>query len=124
MKKLFLNFVFVLLIAPVFGQDNHPKELLLAYTQEELTTLQKEQPEDYQVLLYALKTGGYYIAENPVVKQLQISRNIDLPKGKFNFATLGIKITEDIQFFGINGSNKLLVVKAMPVIKYEYLNQK
>lgn len=124
MKKVILNFCFFLLVTVSFAQENHSKDLLNAYSVEELNTIKNDSPENYQLLTYALSTGGYYIIDKPTEKQIDVQKSITLPKGKFNFATLGFKITDDAQFIGISGTNKILVIKAMQVIKYEFANKK
>ena len=118
MKLLSILGLFILLSYQASAQQDLEQELLKSYTKSELNSITKDQPERYRALVYGLK-NALEIVDFPKGKESKTDGNIDLPSGDYSFCDLGLKIKESNQYFKINGTNKLLVVKSFYLLENE-----
>ena len=74
--------------------------------------MQKENPEQLRMLNYALD-NAFYVIDFPKEKKNELQKTItyDLKK-KASFIELGLTIQKENQYFKINGSDKVLVLKS------------
>lgn len=124
MKKTLFLLLFVAGGFSLFGQntvlENPETELLKAYTQPELNTLKKEQPENYQALIFGLKNAMSVEKVNFGTKEVSLS-TIDVDIDNLpTFASLGIKIKNENQYFLIANSDKVLLVKSFYLLKNKF----
>lgn len=115
MKKITL-FLFLTISSLVFCQDNKEGQLLKAYSDSELKDLKLSSPEKYELLFVALE-NGLEILDFPKEKSAKMNGEISLPSTSYTFASLGIKITDNNQYFSIKGTNKMLLVKSFYTLK-------
>lgn len=111
MKKTFILLLSILISSISFSQE-FDKRLEKAYTSSQLTTMQKENPAQLNMLNYALD-NALYVIDMPKEKMSEIQKPItyDLKK-KATFLELGLTIQKENQYFKINGLDKVLVVKS------------
>jgi hypothetical protein len=85
-----------------------------------MKTLKKVDSKKYELINFSLQNACYVI-DNPVGKNTVEFKGISVPNlNKLNFQDLGLSIIEDQnQYFRIEGTNKLLVVKSTWVLNYE-----
>jgi hypothetical protein len=117
MKKLFPAFVLIILSFSAIAQsDKVDDRLLIKYSVEELNALKTETPSEYNYINYCLD-NAWYIQALPKEKM----KNNDGRIGKIqiqdinniNFYSLNVNIIkDDYQFFAIEGTNKMLVIKS------------
>jgi hypothetical protein len=90
------------------------------YSSEEMKTLKKVDSKKYELINFSLQNACYVI-DNPSGKNTVEFQLISVPNmNKLNFQDLGLSIIEDQnQYFRIEGTNKLLVVKSTWVLNYE-----
>lgn len=90
------------------------------YSSEEMKTLKKVDSKKYELINFSLQNACYVI-DNPSGKNTVEFQVISVPNmNKLNFQDLGLSIIEDQnQYFRIEGTNKLLVVKSTWVLNYE-----
>jgi hypothetical protein len=126
MKNIIILFSLLLITSISFAQTKD-RDLLVKYSKEELNTLKKDNPKEYEFAKYCVR-NAFYIAEMPEEKikanpskfgEITI-KNIS----KINFYQLNIELKEDdYQSFVIKGTKKILVVKSKSHILRE-LNKK
>ena len=111
MKKTFILLLSILISSISFSQE-FDKRLEKTYTSSQLTTMQKENPAQLNMLNYALD-NALYVIDMPKEKMSEIQKTItyDLKK-KATFLELGLTIQKENQYFKINGLDKVLVVKS------------
>jgi hypothetical protein len=111
MKTTFILLLSILISSISFSQE-FDKRLEKAYTSSQLTTMQKENPAQLNMLNYALD-NALYVIDMPKEKMSEIQKTItyDLKK-KATFLELGLTIQKENQYFKINGLDKVLVVKS------------
>lgn len=118
MKIIFTLLLTILVSGAVSAQKNDPR-LLSAYSTEELAIIQQEKPEFINVLNYALDNACYFTEtgnkDNSSLQVIEISNLKNVPC----FAELGLKITDQNQYFRVKGSDKILVVKSEIVLSFE-----
>lgn len=116
LKNFVLIGMMILGSSSVFSQqiDNR---LLKSYEQTELQAMLETDKDKYDLLIYALDHGLQIIT---VVKEKEVKYNgtISLPSGKYTFADLGLRIGEMEQYFQIEGTGSVLMVKS-----FSYLNR-
>lgn len=119
MKKV-IGLIIVALISYSAHSQDFDKRLLAKYTEEELSTLQKDNPVEFEFLNKCLD-GAVYLADYSPKKGMnkEISGEIGLKDiNAINFFELDIELIEDrYQYFKIKGHNKLLVIRAKAHIK-------
>ena len=119
--KLLTTFAFSMLLTGfVFSQEIDTR-LFEKYSETELTDMRSNSPQELTLLTYALDNAIYY-ADYPEEKGVTFEQ-IASPKSKDTFLSLGLEIKEQNQYFRIEGSNKLLVVKSTSVLTYEIKNK-
>lgn len=118
MKKLLTMAVMFFMGYTAFSQSTDDR-LSKVYSSSELTQIQQDSPEKFKMLHYALDNACY-------VSDIPTGKEIDLPtivlkdiKQVPCFAELGLRIETQNQYFRIQGSNKMLVVKSEWVLNYE-----
>jgi transcription termination factor NusB len=111
MKSTFI-LLFSILISSISLSQEFDKRLEKAYTSNQLTTMQKENPAQLKMLNYALD-NALYVIDMPKEKMSEIQKSItyDLKK-KATFLELGLTIQKENQYLKINGLDKVLVVKS------------
>lgn len=111
MKTTFILLLSILISSISFSQE-FDKRLEKTYTSSQLTTMQKENPAQLNLLNYALD-NVLYVIDMPKEKMSEIQKTItyDLKK-KATFLELGLTIQKENQYFKINGLDKVLVVKS------------
>lgn len=113
--------VAILVMASIgFSQSSHDSRLLERYSEEELTELKNSQPEEYTILVNALKRG-VFIGEIPTQegKDIQFDGELDVdPEGEHTFISLGIELKErNYQYFKISGTNMMVGVLPKRLLK-------
>lgn len=111
MKTTFI-LLFSIVISSISFSQEFDKRLEKAYTSNQLTTMQKENPTQLKMLNYALD-NALYVIDMPKEKMSEIQKSItyDLKK-KATFLELGLTIQNENQYLKINGLDKVLVVKS------------
>ena len=97
MKKTFILLLSILISSISFSQE-FDKRLEKAYTSSQLTTMQKENPAQLNMLNYALD-NALYVIDMPKEKMSEIQKPItyDLKK-KATFLELGLTIQKENQY--------------------------
>lgn len=117
MRNLLLAFVFITVSFSVTAQsDKIDDRLLVKYSVEELNKLKVENPTEYKFINYCLD-NAWYIQSLPIEKMKDPKETIGLIVIKdmenINFYSLNIAIIKDnYQFFAIEGTDKMLVIKS------------
>ena len=101
----------------VAQSNNIDKRLLSKYSVEELNAIKKETPQQYQILNYCLDKA-WYLSPLPVEKMKKNDGRIGAIKIKdiknINFFELNIELIQnDYQYFAIEGTEQMLVVKSI-----------
>jgi|688.fasta_scaffold1072684_1 mannitol-specific phosphotransferase system IIBC component len=123
MKNTLFLLIFCFITFLSFSQD-YDKRLEKLYSVEELTALQKENPSKIITLNYAID-NAVYTSDLPLEKKSEFTKSINYDfKKKPNFIELGLKIENQSQYFRINGTNKILVIKSEYLLNYELKNIK
>ena len=123
MKRL-LIFCFPLLTSSLALSQDYDNRLLKSYLVEELTQIQTEKPADMKVLAYALENACYF-SDAPKGKDLAGIQSIKLTGTEVPcYVDLGLKILDQNQYFMIEGTSKMLVVKSKWVLNHELQNKK
>jgi hypothetical protein len=122
MKNRPLFLLFLALSFTTFSQEISPR-LTQRFSKEALVDMQKNQPENYAMLVYALD-NAMYIAENPTEKNAQFPSITVDTSAPYDFITLGLEIKKENQYFLIQGTSKVLVVKSEWVLKNEMHTKK
>jgi len=119
--KLLTTLTFsMLLFGAVYSQELDSR-LLEKYSETELTEMQSNSPQEFALLNYALDNAIYF-ADYPDEKG-ETFQSIVAPKSGDTFLSLGLEIKDQNQYFRIEGSRKLLVVKSALVLTYEMKNK-
>lgn len=118
MKHFFLLVLTLTLGTQLFAQDADPR-LSSRYSKEELLQMMEKDPQQYKLLVYACD-HACYITDLPNGKSSELSGtlNVDLSK-PLDFIALGLEIKNVNQYFRINGTDKMLVVKSEWVLNNE-----
>ena len=116
MKNLLL-LTFLLFTASISSQSStsFDERLLELFSQEELETIQKNEPYRLELIEYCLD-NAYYFVEAPKEKDYstRLSGTVEINDVKnFNFFKLEIQLKEnDYQYFKVKDKDLLLVVKS------------
>ena len=118
MKKVYVLTLALVVSSLAFTQEIDGR-LTKKYSQEELQTMINQNPSNYKMLVYALD-NACYITDVPKGKSDALTGTIDMDTSKkLSFIDLGLEIKKENQYFGINGTNKMLVVKSEWVLNNE-----
>src|SRR5574343_1986825 len=95
------------------------------YTSEELKTIKKVDSKKYELINFCLQNACYVI-DAPAGKNTSEFKVIAVPDlTKLNFQDLGLSIIENQnQYFLIQGTTKMLVVKSAIVLNQELSSKK
>ncbi len=95
------------------------------YTSEELKTIKKVDSKKYDLINFSLQ-NACYIIDAPAGKNTSEFKVIAVPDlTKLNFQDLGLSIIENQnQYFLIQGTTKMLVVKSAIVLNQELSSKK
>lgn len=116
MKNL-LTIVLLIVSSTIFSQShNSDRDLLLKYSQEEVEDMKIQNADEYQYLQYCVK-NSFYLNPIPTEKmfagQTRIGSIAIKDIDNINFFELDIEIIQDdYQFFAIQGTDQMLVVKS------------
>lgn len=124
MKNIILVFTLVLFSFGAFAQSNEfDKRLLVKYTIEELSEIKNENPVQFKYLNYCLDKAWYL---SPLPKEKMKDKNSRIGNisikdiNNINFYELNIEIVkDDYQFFAIDGTDQMLVIRSEDHIKKE-----
>ena len=123
MKKVFILTLALVVSSLAFTQEIDGR-LTKKYSQEELKIMINQNPANYKMLVYALD-NACYVTDLPKGKADALTGTIDLDTSKkLSFIDLGLEIKKVNQYFGINGTNKMLVVKSESVLNNELTTKK
>lgn len=123
MKQLLFICLTLLTSSFVFSQD-YDNRLLKSYSADELTQIQADSPADMKVLVYGIENACYF-SEYPKGKEMPGMLTIKISGDKIPcYTDLGLKIQDQNQYFKIEGTTKMLVVKSMWVLNHELQNKK
>ena len=114
LKTLILTGMMLLGSSVLFSQqiDNR---LLKTYEETELKMLLESNKEKYELLVYALDEGLQIMT---IIKEkgVKMAGSISLPSELYTFADLGLKITEMEQYYTIEGTENVLMVKSFSLL--------
>lgn len=120
MKSLFVIAFAMTLSIQLFGQSADQR-LFDHFSEEELSTLMKDNPSEIRILNYALD-NGLYVTDHASSKAIVPSIEVD-PDNLPNFLELGLMISDQNQYFNIKGQDKMLVLKSRWVLNNELSKQ-
>jgi len=122
MKKLILLFLFFTFFSSISFSQMVDQRLEKKYSKKEINQMIKDDPGQYQFLVYALDNACYTIDQPKDLSEFtEISLDLKRP---LNFLDFGLEIKDQNQYFIIKGTNKLLVVKSNWVINHELKTKK
>lgn len=124
MKKLLLILLFSVTTLSISAQKSTIDERLLSkYSSQELKALQVENPEELEYLTYCIENAFYWgvVPQEKVELKPHRFQKITLENTSTNnFYELTIKISDRVtQYFIVNASDRLLVVKSKAQILKE-----
>jgi hypothetical protein len=90
--------------------------LLVRFSTDQLENMKKTQPDELDLLSYALD-HALYISDAPEGKNHDLSEISNIEEK--NFLELGLEIKDTNQYFRITGTNNVLVVKSRWVLNHE-----
>lgn len=118
MLKKITAFLFLSVAVFSYSQGNHDSRLLERYSSEELTSIQNNNPEEYEIIVHALKVGISIgdIQEGEgkeVVYDGELDKN---PNQEHTYISLGLTLTNNYQYYTFKGTNKMVVVRPKNLI--------
>ena len=111
MKTIFI-LLLTLLVSGAVSAQQYDQRLLNAYSTEELASISQEKPELIAILNYALDNASYIAETGNKDNSGLTSISLESTKTSPCFAELGIKISDQNQYYKIQGTYKILVVKS------------
>jgi hypothetical protein len=117
MSKIFILLAF-LSFCFVSKAQKHNAELLKSYSKSELSNFDNE---TLKILEYGI-TNAVYLTAIPTGKEVNI-QEIIISGNSMRFTDLGLKILNENQYFKVKGTNNMLVVKSLYVLKNELKNK-
>jgi len=116
MNKL-ITFCFLFVAFISFSQEKHDARLLERYTNEELTQIQNNNPEEYEIIVHALKVG-ISIGGIPAEKDINFNGELDLdPTQDHTYISLGLVLLENqYQYYKFKGTDMMVVVRPKNLI--------
>ena len=114
--KVFAFLGLLFLSAGLYAQE-YDSRLLNSYSAESLNTLKVNDPHKLELLQYALESGMYF-TKNASSKNVQLPE-IEITAKDQSFADLGLKITDENQYFRVKNEDRMLVVKSFWVLNNE-----
>lgn len=119
MIKKIITICFLSLAAITYSQEKHDARLLERYTSEELTTIQMENPEEYEILVHALEVGiSIGDIQEGEGKDLVFDGELDKdPNKEHTYISLGVDLIDNkYQYFKFKGTNKMVIVRPKNLI--------
>ncbi|HLV40786.1 MAG TPA: hypothetical protein VKY37_00775 [Brumimicrobium sp.] len=119
MLKKITTFIFLAVAVFGYSQEKHDPRLLERYTSEELTTIQNNNPEEYEILVHALKVGisiGEH--EDGEGKEIVFDGEIDKdPTLDHTYISLGLDLVDGrYQYYKFKGTNFIVIVRPKNLI--------
>ncbi len=127
MKRFLLKLSFslcALLFVQNLWSQEIDKNLLNSYTIEEIEQLKTINPEQLEVLNYAIEHAVYFAQNNSTGKANYEQEMAFENSESLRFTDYGLKILDKNQYIKIKGTSKILVVKSMNVLLLEMKNKK
>ena len=123
MKKLLIITFSFFALGSAFSQEIDQR-LIKKFSTEELTTMKKNDSAKYVMYVYAVDKACY-VSDLPKGKEAKLDGviNADISK-PLNFIDLGLDIKSVNQYYKINGTDKMLVVKSEFILNNELKNNK
>ena len=113
MKKILaLSLLFVAVFS--YSQEEFDSRLLERYTPQELAAMQKNNPEEFQILNHALDVGISIgeIREKPGSPIPFEEKELDAdPHKEQTFISLGLTLKDKTQYFKFKGTNMMVIVR-------------
>lgn len=129
--KLFYALIFAFFSLQSWSQQSLESELSKSYSKEEIS--QFKETNALPLYEYAL-THACYLIDAPQGKDvssfptIQLSKNPSIPletsKEPIRFSDLNLKILDKTQYFLVENTNKIMVVKSKNILSLEMQNQK
>ena len=114
--------LFLIFISSIFYAQSSNDLLLTKYSQDDLVTMEKNNPDEYNFINYSCK-NGYYFVDLPEKKNFndRIFGNVVIDDiDDFNFLLLDIEfLKDDYKYYTVQNKNVLLVVKSIDHINAE-----
>ena len=114
--------LFLIFISSIFYAQSSNDLLLTKYSQDDLFTMKKNNPDEYNFINYSSK-NGYYFVDLPEKKNFndRIFGNVVIDDiDDFNFLLLDIEfLKDDYKYYTVQNKNVLLVVKSIDHINAE-----
>ena len=121
MKNL-LSLTLFLLIS-IFSNAQKADLLLNSYSNDELKSIKENDPEKYNLLVYAIDHATYFsVFDQQKHGKLNLKELPDLKSLPF-FTDLKVKIEDQNQYFYAPQLNKIVVVKSEWVLNHEKSNK-
>lgn len=121
-----MNYLKLLAFVTLFSGFGFSQELderlLEKYSKVELQKLKESNAAEYQLMVYAL-SNGMYVMDFPKGKDVSFE-TIELNSEEYNFISLKLELTDSNQYFLIQGTQKVLVLKSRYVLENELKNRK
>lgn len=113
MLKTFITILVFTISFVGFTQTDHDKRLLERYSAEELTALQNNNPEEYEIITHALKVGiSIGDIQHGKDKEIQFDGVLDKdPSKEHTYISLGVELIDRYQYFRFKGTEKLVIVR-------------
>ena len=119
---MFKKIIMFLLISVTFygySQENHDKRLLERYSNEELSGMQSDNPQEYEIILHALEVG-ISIGDIPTAKGKNIIYDGEIDKDpnlEHTYISLGLELKNNAyQYYKFKGTNKMVIVRPKNLI--------
>lgn len=119
MKHLIMFVAFIFLTGFFSFSQSYNSELLKSYTKKEL---QNFDSETIKALEYGIENAVYY-TQIPEEKNAQLAE-IELSGKLVKFTDIGLKINNETQYFSVKGTDQMLVVKSINILKLQMKNPK
>lgn len=118
MKTSFFFFALITMYSSFSFAQNYNSELLKSYSKVEIQSMDVE---SVKALEYGVENAIYFTAL-PKGKKADFPV-FENPKLITKYTDLGLKITNENQYFELKESNQLMVVKSVYVLKNELINK-
>lgn len=118
MIKKIITICFLSLAAISYSQEKHDARLLERYSSEELTTIQMENPEEYEILVHALEVGiSIGDIQEGKGKDLVFDGELDAdPSLNHTYISLGVELINRYQYYKFKGTNKMVIIRPKNLI--------
>jgi hypothetical protein len=119
MLKKFTTFCLLFIAVFSYSQENHDPRLLERYSSEELTAIQNNNSEEYEIIVHALKVG-ISIGDVPQEKGKDIVFDGEIdkdPNKEHTYISLGLELKNNTyQYYKFKGTNKMVIVRPKNLI--------